>query len=347
MNNNNMSLCENNCEYKNYDNITKKALCNCDIKENLNSASDFTNEKDKLFNNFKDLKSILNIDFIKCYKLVFNKLSLKTNIGSYIILSIILLNIILLIIFRYKGYNDLIQKIIRIIEKDNFSKKNIDKIDVKNIENINIENNNKQNQKIRKIQNNIFKITSNPLIKEKTKIKKNKHKKIKKKKSNKKIIINITNNFLNSKNYLASNEKEKKNDVPLINADSVKNKSNKKFNDYEINSLSYKKALKYDNRTYFQYYFSLLRTKHLLILTFYTYDDYNSRIIKIILFLFSFSLYYAVNALFFTDSTMHKIYEDKGSFNFIYQIPQIFYSSIISSIINIIVKTLSFSEKII
>ena len=121
--------------------------------------------------------------------------------------------------------------------------------------------------------------------------------------------------------------------------------SNKKFNDYEINSLSYQDALKYDNRTYFQYYLSLLRTKHLLILTFYTYDDYNSRIIKIILFLFSFSLYYTVNALFFTDSTMHKIYEDKGAFNFIYQIPQIFYSSIISSIINIIVKTLSFSEK--
>ena len=68
-------------------------------------------------------------------------------------------------------------------------------------------------------------------------------------------------------------------------------------------------------------------------------------IIKICLFLFSFVLYYTVNALFFNDSTMHKIYEDKGTFNFIYNIPQILYSTVISSVISIIIKTLSLSEK--
>ena len=41
---------------------------------------------------------------------------------------------------------------------------------------------------------------------------------------------------------------------------------------------------------------------------------------------------------------MHKIYEDEGIFNFIYLIPPILYSTIISSIINIIIKTLSLSE---
>ena len=61
--------------------------------------------------------------------------------------------------------------------------------------------------------------------------------------------------------------------------------------------------------------------------------------------LFSFSLHYFVNALFFTNSTIHKIYEDKGKFNFLYQIRQIFYSTIISSVNNIIVSYLSLSEK--
>ena len=42
---------------------------------------------------------------------------------------------------------------------------------------------------------------------------------------------------------------------------------------------------------------------------------------------------------------MHKIYEDEGSFNFIYQLPQIIFSTIISAIINAIVKFLSLSEK--
>ena len=118
-----------------------------------------------------------------------------------------------------------------------------------------------------------------------------------------------------------------------------------KYNNYELNNLSYQEALNMDKRTYIQYYISLLKQKHLLIFTFYTYDDYNSKIIKISLFFFSIALYFAVNALFFNDSTMHKIYEDQGKFNFIYQIPQILYSSIISSIINFIVKFLSLSEK--
>ena len=42
---------------------------------------------------------------------------------------------------------------------------------------------------------------------------------------------------------------------------------------------------------------------------------------------------------------MHKILEDEGKFNFIYQIPQILYSVIISSLINIIIKNLSLTEK--
>ena len=117
------------------------------------------------------------------------------------------------------------------------------------------------------------------------------------------------------------------------------------YNDYELNNLSYKEVLKIDKRTYIQYYFSLLKMKHLLIFTFFTYTDYNSKIIKISLFLFLFALYYTVNALFFTDSTIHKIYENKGSFNFIYQIPKILYSTVISLIINIIVKYFSLSEK--
>ena len=130
----------------------------------------------------------------------------------------------------------------------------------------------------------------------------------------------------------------------LTNNDETKNELIK-YNDYELNSLTYIEALEKDKRSYFQYYISLLKTKHVVIFTFYTSTDYNSRIIKIILFLISFSLYYTVNALFFIDSTMHKIYEEKGNLNFIYFIPQILYSTIISSVIDFIIKFLSLTEK--
>ena len=42
---------------------------------------------------------------------------------------------------------------------------------------------------------------------------------------------------------------------------------------------------------------------------------------------------------------MHKINEDNGTFNFIYQIMQILYSTIICAVINTILKLLSLSEK--
>ena len=114
-----------------------------------------------------------------------------------------------------------------------------------------------------------------------------------------------------------------------------------KYNDYELNTLTYKEALKIDKRNYFQYYLSLLRKRHALIFTFYTKNDYNSRFLKFSVFFFSFGLNFTVNAFFFDDVNMHKIYQDQGNFNFIYQIPKILYSSIIS----IIVTTLSSSEK--
>ena len=42
---------------------------------------------------------------------------------------------------------------------------------------------------------------------------------------------------------------------------------------------------------------------------------------------------------------MHKIYKDNGIYDIFYQIPIMIYSTPISSIINILLKTLSLSEK--
>ena len=125
--------------------------------------------------------------------------------------------------------------------------------------------------------------------------------------------------------------------------DSKKLNIKKNYLDFEINSFSYEQTLKDDKRNFFQYYISLIKTKHILFVTFFS-NDYNSKLIKICFFFYSFSLYYFVNALFFTDATMNKIYEDEGDFNFVYLLPQIIYSAFISSVINSLVKFLGFSE---
>ena len=117
------------------------------------------------------------------------------------------------------------------------------------------------------------------------------------------------------------------------------------FNYYEMNDFSFKLALKYDHRTFCEYYLSLLKTKHILIVIFFNNKDYNSRIIKLDLFFISFAISYTVNALFFSEETISKINEEKGTFNFIYHIPQILYSFLISAVLNAIMKLLALSEE--
>ena len=104
-------------------------------------------------------------------------------------------------------------------------------------------------------------------------------------------------------------------------------------------------ALQYDKRTYFQYYISQLKKKHLIIFSFFPTNDYNSKIIKICIFFFSFSFYIFVNTLFYNDASMHKIYQSKGEYDFIYQIPKIIYSTLISGIIIFIIRYLALTEK--
>ena len=117
------------------------------------------------------------------------------------------------------------------------------------------------------------------------------------------------------------------------------------YTDYELNSFTYKEALQYDKRTFSQYYISLIKVKHPIIFSFIPTKDYNTMIIKLCLFFLSFCIYYSVNALFFNENTIHKIYEDGGSYNLMYLLPHILYSFVISHIFSTIIKYAFLSER--
>ena len=117
------------------------------------------------------------------------------------------------------------------------------------------------------------------------------------------------------------------------------------FYDEELNQLDYKYATEMDKRDFISYYFSLIKQKQMIIFTFLVDNDYNIYFTKNLLFLCSLNLYLMINTMFFNDDNMHKIYIDNGEYNLMYQIPQILYSSIISSVITMIFKDLSLSQK--
>ena len=332
-------------------------------------------DKKRLFDSFSDIKSIVNLNVIKCYDVLFTINGLLKNIGCYIVIPIILFSFICIILFHLKDSKEIKIQINEIVN----AKKNI--------------NNNKKTNTVNNIETNQNQIGDNIQIKQNQNIKEKTEDKGKEKSKINQLIENEKDN--NDKSQREDKEVEeenkiknppkkrrkkiseinlsgeitqkmyKKDDVSsikfeLINRNiSTKNKNlNKielrkqleytsilKYNGYELNNLPYEDAKLYDKRTFFQYYISLIKTKHILMFSFFYSKDYNSRIIKIYLFLFSFAMHCTVNALFFNDSTLHKIYEDGGAFNFIYQIPQIIYSSILSVVLNIILKSLALSEK--
>ena len=151
--------------------------------------------------------------------------------------------------------------------------------------------------------------------------------------------MNKNDNNENKTETIAYTANEKKNE-----SKTKKNDIKNDFIDEEINDFPYDLALKYDKRKYLMFYYSLLKTKHNLIFSFFNNNDYNSKIIKIDFFIISFAIFYTVNALFFEDSTMHNIYENKGLFDFEYQIPITIYSSLISDILNKIFEILALSS---
>ena len=310
--NNKLSLCENNCSYNGYDIDTKKAICKCDIKTKEFIISEIIDDNNILANEFSNQSSSSKMDSMKCYKTLFTKDGIKTNYGNYILIFMNILFYILGISFYKFGYpllNDKIKMLLETkirIEKNNINKK--------------VTNGEKElKNPIKKKKGKNQKFEQN---KKKNKISKFFKKRIKKKvkrknKENNQSQSNINKSY--SKIHLKTIE-------PLKIKGS--NKKNKReiiqiFNDYELNSFSYNQALKYDKRTYFQYYISLIKTKHPLIFSFCPIDDYNSIIIKISIFLLFFSVNYSINRVFFDESTIHKIYEDKGIYNFIYLVPQI------------------------
>jgi len=337
-----------------------KATCECNVKIKIPLMSEIVLNKDLLKSKFVDIKNIINLKIMKCYNILFTSEGLLNNKGSYIFMAIIFLSIILLIVFIFKGYKYLCNKIYEIYKGS------------KSYKNGGIMNNNN---------NNIIITTGNTQIrkcKKKNKKKKKKNNKKKKKKNNKKnnsdikdppkkftkknrnkinddnkaIKLSSSKVKLNISQKINACKDSNSNNISILNSKKTQRKKRKKkikkfiyYNDFEINELSYADALKVDKRSYPQYYFSVLRMKYLIVFTFCSSKDYNSRVIKISLFLFIFSVYFTINSLFFNDSTINKIFTDKGNFNFIYQIPQIIYSSIISSIINSIITYFSLTER--
>ena len=301
-------LCPENCEFSGYSQ-TGSAICSCDFSETSSSVVGFDfdsiNNK-KLFKNFKDIKNSLNFKILICYKKLFTKKGIINNIGAYIIGAII--------------FYHLISNIVLCITKP------------------------KLNEKTKNITVNQY--ISHRSIKTKKELESTKDisKKIFLKKEENITKIKYNKKITTSNTKLKKINKESKKNIKLKQTKKNNNKNeSKKLNDDEINELPYNSALIYDKRVFFDYYVSLLKTKHNLLCIFSS-NNCDSRLIKIDLLFIGFSINYAINALFYDDDTMHKIHERKGDYDMESQLPIIIYSFLITIILNSPINFLALSE---
>ena len=338
-NNNNMSICEKNCTFNGIDPDTKKVVCDCNIKNDRTFNSEEIKAED-LLNQIDSQKSSSNLKVTQCINDVLEPEQIKSNSGFFLLLFILVIFIIVFIIFSIKGKRNLESKIDEIIynkfekEKKNKNKNDLDKNNKNKI--IKVENKSKSEQK-----NIIKKITNK--------------KKRKKKINNTKF--NSKNKFINvsgkNENNLELFNKENKNPnlkgIILTKEENINLEVDEKpdnENDYELNTLSYILAIKYDKRSCCEYYTSLLKNKQLFLFTFCSFNDYNSGIIKKFIFFLSFAIHYTISALFFNDDTMHQIYEDEGSYNISFQLPKILISAVASTVLlRIMLETLILTDR--
>ena len=338
-NENNMSLCESKCNFTEYNVDSKKSVCMCEIKSKIYSISEILDSKETVSKDFNvdntTTSSSSSLSLMKCYNALFSKYGLLKNLGNYSLLLIIVCFSISSIFFYKVGYTLLCNDIIQILS---IKEQNEQKLNIYNSE-LNNEIKPKKKKKKKKMKRASLS-PANPGRKSiKGKIETidsiNTGKDVNIYKSFSKIDLKqIPNNQVNKIISPKIEEKSQENKIQSI-----------QYYDFELNNFSYKEALEKDKRSFIEYYISLIRAKHPIIFAFIPIKDYNSMITKLGILLISFGVVYAINALFFNESTIHQIYKDKGVYNFGYFLPYTMASFIIAHIIVIILKYVFLSER--
>ncbi len=364
---NKMAICEEGCVFIEYNKTSGNVACSCKIKTDFVESIEKNNFNDKeLYKSFTDFYNIFNIKILNCVDLIFTVKALKENYANIILIIIIVFYFICLVFFTWKSYKNEIKFYIDVIAYLSLFPKKIIHI---------------LQKKGKKIDSHFLKLNDKSFLFKKNSVKKTENTNNEIEHSQIKpplycVYLDLKSNLLNKKeilNLFAKNSKlnksKKSRKTKLKEEENISKKYVEQIDNYqilkkltdeeiynlykklysrtdnELNDLSYEEALKYDNRTYFKFYFSLLKSNHLIFFSFSPKFDFNIRIIKIYLFFFDFATNFFVNALFFTDETMGKINNDEGAFNFIYNLPQIIYSIIISAVINIIIKLVAITEE--
>ena len=345
--------CPENCHTSSYDLDSKYLKCECEVNDNDITLNLKHITGENIGNSFYSTLKNSNWKVMICYNLVFNLKVFAHNYGSIIALIFFIIYLGFIVFLLFKGIQPLQVIISKIMFQENKPDKDVDK---KN-NNTASENSLSKGKKKRK------KVTyKNPPKKDNSR-KGNKKVNFAKDSDNTKIVsFNEAKSFKSEK--LMTNPGKTKNDkfknkfqkeftyteVAQLKKKKEKQKEEKvdeeiilNLDDFQLNNLEYNDAVKYDKRPFLNIYWSVLMREHVLLFTFFAWNDYNLFYIKIERFLLLICTQMAMNGLFFTDESMHKANNTEG-YNFVQQLPKIIFSLIATHVIEVILCFFSMTD---
>jgi len=334
-----------NCDYSSFNLETKIIKCEAKVETDFFSSLTkyFEVNKKNLLNNFLYMFKDSNFLVIKCYKLFFSVKGQTLNFGSYLLLLIIALFITNTIIFYNKGNKRMSDLIDDLIEKNVTVYNSSKQVD----DNLNYQINKKMEEKSKQIYN-FYKTYFEYLDYKSRCMNRELPFNDSRIRSNSNINNQLSSSIKSSSSRInlgKDKEKEKEINLKKMEEKNFHKMNQKNLNDYELNWLDYFEAIEIDKRLFNEYYWAILKRRHLILFSFYPNEDYNMKDIKHALFIVSFALFFSITTSFFRDRSMHRIYMDKGTFNFLYHFPRIIYSTFVTSLIIYLLKLLSLSEK--
>ena len=342
----NVPLCEKGCFNKGINATTNTSICECTLNDLINN--DIFGENIFFQSAMAEIKTLFqetNIEVLRCYKDLFHIEFYTSNYGSFIILGLLIIQIVLTIIY-YKKFIFSMRKYLY-----DLMVTFLDYLSIKR------NSNTKINNYMIPRKTDVIKLKANPI-----------------KKSSKNINQNINNESVNNivDNKTIKIEPRNKNgirnsdDLGKVSSNRNLNPNSKNRNSLIIGKLlninvkeyiktapddmDYDNAIRRDHRTFGAYFADNIKTDILILNIFCNYEQLNPWPIKCLLFILNIDLYFFVNGLFFTEDYLSEMLYDKNV-NFIdfasRFIDRLYYITLIGIITSYIMNCFFFEERII
>jgi hypothetical protein len=361
----NITLCDNDCITIGVNLTSMESICECKLNNLINNDLLDDELLGEAIGGIKDLLSSSNILVLKCYKQAFVKKNIFKNVGTYIVFgitgvqiicSIILFSLDMVKIFRYI-YN-LTEVFIKYTKKKDknksFNRNNsTESAPPKKDENNRHKNRNKDiKNKSRNFKG--FKVLPYNYNSIKATMRSQKDLSFLTKSSSKNVVTNSSIRKDSTNNFDVYNYEEIMNEF-VHNTKSDKSHKNlvedidiKEYLKPEFDEMEYDDAIKYDNRTFCEFYWDRLKDKQIIINTFCNKENLRPITIKIILLLLNIELYFVVNGLFYSEEYISGLFhsnENETFFSFLKRsIERLLYTTVVGSIIQSLIEFIFLDE---